>query len=64
MPPRDTVEVNRDDLQALIDGFNCLIEGNALQLDDWLEEYGMSEKEFDGHLKRIGKAAGMDLGIL
>jgi tetrahydromethanopterin S-methyltransferase subunit G len=59
------VLVDSDALNALMSGFEVLLSGQAPRLEDWLEnEYEMTEKEFDTHMKKLGKAVGRDFGIL
>jgi hypothetical protein len=58
------ITVDSNALEALMDGFETLLSGQQARLNDWLEEYGMSEEEFDTHMKSLGEAVGRDFGIL
>lgn len=58
------VTVDEDAVDALAAAFEEMSSGQALRLDAWLEEYGMSQEQFDAHLKHLGESIGRDMGIL
>ena len=60
----ETAEFDKTAVEELVCAFEHMSSGRASFLDQFLEERGISEEQFDGYLKSIGEVLGRDCGIL